>query len=378
VRIDFPLDLGMADRIRIGDEVQDALANGRPAVALETAVLTHGLPRGPLADASRLAAWRRWVESDPAGPRLEGGWPADRPLHLAAALAMAEAVRTGGGVPATVGMIDGTLWIGLDERQLRHLAAADEPAKLSARDLAPAMAGGRSGGTTVAGTLAAMAIVEGHGLRTLATGGIGGAHRGWAATADVSADLRSIAETRACVVASGAKAILDLPATIEMLDTLGVAVLGHRTAAWPRFVLPPDPSLAVEWVVDDPRQAAATATLHWEAFGRPGGVLLLNPVPPAWAVAEEARFESALAAAIRDAEARGPLGPAVTPMLLGRIAGEAAGALEANLALLLANARLAAEVAAAMAAPSARRVESRARDAAPAASDAFALPPQGA
>lgn len=372
----------MADRIRIGDEVQEALRGRRAVVALETAVLTHGLPRSPIADADRLAAWRRWVESDPAGPGLADAWPAERPLHLAASLAMAEAVRAGGGVPATVGMIEGTLWIGLDGDQLRRLADDDAPAKLSARDLAPAMACGRSGGTTVAGTLAAMSLAESDGLRTLATGGIGGAHRGWAATADVSADLRLLADSRACVVASGAKAILDLPATIEMLDTLGVTVLGHRTAAWPRFVLPPDPGLGVEWVVESPREAAEIATLHWDRCNRPGGVLLLNPVPPAWAVAEEERFESTLAEAIRDAESQGRLGPAVTPLLLGRIADAAAGAIEANLALLLANARTAAEVAAAMSAATDHRPlrehpdlrsDARGRSAAAPAPDAFAL-----
>lgn len=338
-------DMSMAQRIRIGDEVQQALREGGAVVALETAVLTHGLPRSPFADASRLAAWTRWAQEDPEGPRLAAGWPAERPIHLAASLAMAEAVRLGGAVPAAVGVLDGTLWIGLDPAQLRQLASRASPRKLSARDLAAAIACGCSGGTTVAGTLAAMGLLGSEGVRTLATGGIGGAHRGWAESADVSADLRLLAETAACVVASGAKAILDLPATIEMLDTLGVAVLGHRTAAWPRFVLAPDPSLAVEWVVDSPAAAAEAALLHWDACRRPGSVLLLNPAPPRWALREESSFEAALADASTSLRAQGRQGAAVTPELLRRVAAESPGALEANLALLLDNARLAAAVA---------------------------------
>lgn len=335
----------MAQRIRIGDEVQQALRQGGAVVALETAVLTHGLPRAPFDDAPRLAAWRRWAEEDPEGPRLAEGWPSDRPIHLAASLAMAEAVRLGGAVPATVGVLDGVLWIGLDPSQMRRLASCEAPRKLSARDLSAAIASGCSGGTTVAGTLAAMGLLGSEAVRTLATGGIGGAHRGWAASADVSADLRLLAETTACVVASGAKAILDLPATIEMLDTLGVAVLGHRTDAWPRFVLAPDPSLAVEWVVDGPAAAAEVAALHWEACRRRGSVLLLNPAPPRWALREESAFEAALADASSSMRAQGRQGAAVTPELLRRVAAESPGALEANLALLLGNARLAAAVA---------------------------------
>jgi pseudouridine-5'-phosphate glycosidase len=322
-------------------EVDAAVRTGAAVVALETAVLTHGLPRIPSAAMPWVEAFEAWLRDSSTGLGIEHRWRRDEPLHLEAVRAMAAAVRARGATPAVVGVVEGELWVGLDAERLEHLAQATAPAKLSGRDLAPAMAQRRSGGTTVAGTLAAVRAVRHGSISTMATGGIGGAHRGWARTADVSADLDALATSMACVVCSGPKAILDLDATVEMLDTGGVATIGYRTAHWPRFVLPPDRRLPLEWQVETAEEAAEILRCQRALGTSRAGVLLLQAVPEPWAIEDAGGFEALLDRAASDGAASGP---SVTPHLLGRLAADHDAMLPANLALLVANAALAAEV----------------------------------
>lgn len=313
--------------LAISTEVRDALATGRPVVALETAVVTHGLPRQALAFEHGVAEWPPW--------------DATRPAHLALAAFAAEAVRRAGAVPATIGMVRGTLVVGLSAEETAALAADPLPRKLSARDLGPAAAAHASGGTTVAGTLAACRLA---GIRVFATGGIGGVHRGWTARPDISADLRALACTPTAVVSAGAKAILDLPATVEALDTLGVPVLGVGTRWFPRFTSCGDDRLPVHATVSDAAAAAAACAAHW-AFNPACGALVVNPPPDGFAI-PGADLEHAVRAAEEDAARQGIRGEAVTPHLLAHIARATAGmSVQANLAVLAANAVLAGHLA---------------------------------
>jgi len=322
-------------------QVEAAVRNGAAVVALETAVLTHGLPRTPSAAMPWVEAFEAWIQDPIAGLGIAHRWRRDEPLHLEAVRAMAASVRCHGATPAVVGVVDGELWVGLEGDRLDHLATTTAPAKLSGRDLAPALALGRSGGTTVAGTLAALRSIRGGSIATMATGGIGGAHRGWARTADVSADLEAIASSPVCVVCSGPKAILDMAATVEMLDTRGVATIGYQTGHWPRFVLPPDPELPLPWRVETADQAARILDCCRALGTAPTGVLLLQAVPARWAIEDARGFDELLdRAAVGGASS----GPSVTPHLLGRLAADHDAMLPANLALLLSNAALAAEI----------------------------------
>ncbi len=331
--------------IVIAEEVATALAEGRGVVALETAVLTHGLPRRPW-PAPPLA---NWICDRHAGLGIESAWRDDRPIHLETVRLMAEAVRAAGSVPAVVGMLDGQLHVGMSEAMLERLADSDRPAKLSARDLGVAAASRRDGGTTVAGTLAACGLTAsscGRSIEVMATGGIGGAHRGWSLSADISADLRLLSESPVLLVACGAKSILDLDATAEMLDTLAVPVVGFGTDHWPRFISPPDGRIRCAWRVDDAAAAAASCRHHWSSFAQRSAMLLLNPPPSAWALAEAAELDRLIATETASAHESGHRGAEVTPVLLERLVERTGGrSLLANVALLLANARLAGEVA---------------------------------
>lgn len=283
-----------------------------PVVALETAVLTHGLPR---------------------------------PQNLEAVLAMAEAVRSAGAVPAVVAVWRGRLVVGLDDAELEQLAADPDARKAAARDLPLCLAQGASAGTTVSATLAACRLA---GIRVFATGGIGGVHRGWAGHRDVSSDLGELARTPCCVVSSGAKSVLDLPATLETLETLGVPVLGHRTSAFPCFYSGGDPRLPVPEV--DLAQAARVCLTRWRDLGQDGGVLLANPAP-ASAALEAGPLDRAVEAAVEEAGRRGIAGPALTPFLLSSLAAATGGrSLACNLALLVDNASVAGRLAVALAA----------------------------
>jgi len=282
--------------IRVTDEVRESNA----VVALETTLVAHGFPPG---------------EGVEVGLRSEAS------------------VREGGGVPATIGVLDGEIVVGLTEAELHRFDASAR--KLGPRDLAAAVAQRALGATTVGGTLA---VCRAAGIRFMATGGLGGVHRGWPTPPDVSADLQALAATQALVVSSGVKSLLDVPATSELLETLGVPVIGYRTDDVPLFYAahggPP-----VSARVESAREAAAIAGVHWEIGG--GGLLVGRPPDESYDDAEPL-IERALA----EAEVQGVRGQAVTPFVLSYLHRESGGrTLAANRELIVGNARLAAEVA---------------------------------
>jgi len=298
-------------RVVIADEVREALGAGRGVVALETTILVHGLP---------------------AEDAVKVGTALDR------------TVREHGAVPATVGMVNGVCVVGLALDEVRRLVERRETVrKLSTRDLGLAAAAGADGATTVAATIA---LAAGAGVAVMATGGIGGVHLGAAETFDESADLVALSRTPVLVVASGAKSILDLPATLERLDTLGVPVAGYRTVTFPGFYVR-DSGVPVAWSVESPEQAAEAFLAHRELSR--GGMLLANPVPEA-AEMDPVLHARVLADALHDAHESGIGGADVTPFLLAHFASESGGvSVAANVALVLDNAALAARVAAALA-----------------------------
>jgi pseudouridine-5'-phosphate glycosidase len=254
-------------------------------------------------------------------------------------------------VPAAVGVLGGELVVGADERELARLAdPTARAAKAAARDLAPLLVARRDAGTTVSATVAVAALA---GIRVFATGGIGGVHRlapgePPAGAADVSADLAELARAPVCVVSAGPKAILDLPATAEALETLGIAAVGFATSALPAFYCA-ESGVALEHRVEDAAGAARLLRLHWGPLRRREGVLVF--VPPPSPIPRDA-VEAAIAAALKDARRRGVRGKAVTPFLLDAVArATAGGARAANVALLERNAAVAGEIAAALAAP---------------------------
>ncbi len=324
--------------LRIHPEVLEASRSGQPVVALETAVLTHGLPREPMAAPTCCSSML-------AGTR---GWDATGPANLELARSMTAAVRKAGAIPATIGVLGGTVVVGLDDAELLRLGADRQAVKVSTRDLAVACALGQSGGTTVAGTLAAIDLANAslpRPIRVFATGGIGGVHRGWTARPDVSNDLATLARVAACVVSAGAKSILDLEATIEVLDSLGVPVLGLGTEWFPRFLTAGAAPLRVQRAVPDAATAARICAVHWGPLGQRGGVLLANPPPAAFAMPLEA-MEATVAAGIADAARQGVQAAEVTPYLLAHLARATGGrSVEANVAALLHNATVAADLA---------------------------------
>ena len=295
---------GVTELLRIAPEVQQALHEGQPVVALETTLISHGFPPG---------------------------------VGVEVGLAAESAVRAGGAVPATIGVLDGAVAVGLSGDELERFGdAGTEARKAGPRDLAACAAQGALGATTVGGTLAVCRLA---GIRFLGTGGIGGVHRGFAERPDVSADLTELARTPALVVGSGAKSLLDVPATAEALETLGVPVLGYRTDELPLFYAaasgPP-----VSARVESPEEAARIARAHWQLGG--AGLLLGNP--PEDGVDVEPLIEEGLAAAA----AQGVTGQAVTPFVLAFLHERSGGrTLEVNRELIVANAGLAAQVAAA-------------------------------
>jgi pseudouridylate synthase len=291
----------------VTEEVRDALDDGRPVVALETTLISHGFPGG------------------------EGA---------AVALAAEARVRDAGAVPATIGIVGGTLRVGLTEPDLKRFARAGDAArKVGARDLAACLVQGALGATTVGGTLAVCRLA---GIRFMATGGTGGVHRGFATVPDVSADLPQIARTQVLVVSSGVKSILDVAATAELLETLAVPVLGWRTAAIPMFYSaqggPP-----VSAVVTGAAEAARLTAAHWLLNG-PSGLLLARPPDPSLDI------EPILAEAVGRVREQGIRGQAVTPAVLDLVHELSGGrSIEVNRQLIADNAGLAAEVAVAYA-----------------------------
>jgi pseudouridine-5'-phosphate glycosidase len=296
--------------VQVHEEVRDALADRRPVVALESTIISHGLPRP---DNARLA--REFEQS----------------------------VRDGGAVPATIAVVDGEAHIGLDDAALDRLATDDATVKVSVRELATVAARGGVGATTVASTahLAAAA-----GIEVFATGGLGGVHRGAQETFDESADLTTLAHTGVLVVCAGVKSILDVGATLERLETLGVGVLGYRTDRFPGFYLA-DSGFDVGWRVESPDEVAAVLAARERVGTTHAGLVLANPIAPHDELDRDLHdrlLRDGLGAAGRD----GVHGKDVTPYLLDFFHRESGGAsLAANVALVRSNARLAAEVAAA-------------------------------
>jgi pseudouridine-5'-phosphate glycosidase len=304
------------DTLRIADEVREALASGEPVVALETSVVAQGLPP---------------------------------PHNLDAARRCAAAVRAGGAVPAAIAIVEGRIVVGASDAELARLAdPARAPAKAAARDLAALVTAGRDASTTVSATAAIAATAR---IRVFATGGIGGVHRipdgePPAGAADVSADLLELARSPVCVVCAGPKAILDVAATAEALETLGVPVLGWRTSELPAFYSDGS-GVPLEHRVDDAERVARVLALHWGPLARREGVVLA--VPPPEPVPREV-IEAAVTSALAAARSRGVRGKAVTPFLLDAVARATQGrARAANIALLERNAAVAAEIAAALA-----------------------------
>lgn len=293
--------------LRVAEEVQAALAERRPVVALESTVIAHGLPR---------------------------------PANVEVAHAMEAAVRAEGGVPATIALLDGQIVIGLSDDEIEQLGYADGVLKASRRDLAPALTRRATAATTVAGTLACAALA---GIQVFATGGIGGVHRGAAHSFDISADLPELARSPVLTVCAGAKAILDLPLTLEYLETHGVPVIGFGTEELPAFYSRSS-GLRVPHRADTAEEVAAIADAQWRS-GLGGGLLVTIPLPEEHAL-PASEMQTAVDQALREAEAGQVRGPGLTPFLLARVAELTGGeSVAANRALLLNNAMWAARFA---------------------------------
>jgi pseudouridylate synthase len=299
------------DVVEIRNEVAGALERGAPVVALESTLISHGLPS---------------------------------PDNLTVARGAEQTVRAEGAVPATVGVIGGVAKVGLEVDELELIATAGDISKLSARDLAVAAVKGSHGATTVAGTahLASLA-----GIRLFATGGLGGVHREARESWDVSADLATLARTPVAVVCSGVKSILDVPATLEYLETLGVPVVGFRTQRFPGFYLT-DSGSPLDWAVESEREAARVIrALPGLGFER-SGLVIANPLPEEEQLDPELH-DRALRAGLEELRRLGVRGKDVTPFLLDRFAAETEGkSLRVNKEIILRNARLAARIAVAL------------------------------
>jgi pseudouridine-5'-phosphate glycosidase len=293
--------------IHYSDEVAEARAKGAPLVALESTIITHGMPF---------------------------------PQNVETARRVEQAVRAGGANPATIAVIDGRLHVGLSDPQLLALGQAQNVMKLSRADMAACLTSGRTGATTVAATMIAARLA---GIEVFATGGIGGVHRGAETSFDISADLHELAQTPVTVIAAGAKAILDLPKTLEVLETLGVPVITYGQDELPAF-WSRQSGLKAPLRMDSPAEIAAAHRMRG-ALDLPGGQLVANPIPTEAEIPSDV-LAPHIAKALAEAEAQGIAAKAVTPFLLQRIFELTHGAsLEANIALVLNNARLGAAIA---------------------------------
>ncbi|MDP6178073.1 MAG: pseudouridine-5'-phosphate glycosidase [Acidimicrobiales bacterium] len=291
--------------IRFSDEVAESLNAGTPVVALESTIIAHGLPH---------------------------------PRNLETAHAIEEAVRSGGAVPATVALLDGALRVGLDSADLHRLATSDDVEKVSLRDIGWVLATRRQGATTVAAT---MFTAHRAGIRVFATGGIGGVHRG--ESGDVSADLTALGTIPVAVVCAGAKAILDIPRTLEHLETLGVPVIGQGTDVFPEFWTR-GTNLPTTTRSGDAAETASFLKAHWST-GLTSGVVVAVPVP-AEHEADPRAIDEAIRLGLQEAATGEVSGNAITPFLLAHIAGSTTGAsIDTNVALVLNNAATAARIA---------------------------------
>jgi pseudouridylate synthase len=300
--------------LRISAEVAQAVRNGGPVVALESTIISHGLPR---------------------------------PRNVEVAARIEQTVRDHGAVPATIGMVGGEVVVGLSAAEVEHLATADDVAKLSVRDLAVATALGRDGATTVASTAT---LAARSGIAVFATGGLGGVHRGASESYDESADLVALARTPVLVVCAGVKSILDVGATLERLETLGVTVVGYRSHRFGGFYLT-DSGFELDWALQSPAELAGVLRQRAALDLPPAAVVVSNPLPLSEQL-DPALHDRVLAEGLAGLGRDGITGKAVTPYLLAHFHEATEGAsLEVNIQVILRNAALAAQVAVARAAP---------------------------
>jgi pseudouridylate synthase len=299
----------MKEYLTYTEEVRHALENNQPVVALETTIISHGMPY---------------------------------PQNLEMAKEVERIIRDNGAVPATIGIMNGKIKIGLTESELEEFATNKSVEKVSRRDFPYILASGKIGATTVAATMIAAQLA---GIRVFATGGIGGVHREGEITWDVSADLTELAQTNVAVVCSGAKSILDLGRTLEYLETHGVPVVGYRTDEFPSFFAR-ESGFGVDFRLDTPEEVAALMDTKWQ-LGLNGGLVISNPVPEADAL-NHREIEAVIQQALAEAKEKGITGKQVTPFLLDRVKQLTAGkSLQTNIALVKHNAEVAARIAAA-------------------------------
>lgn len=292
-------------------EVREALEQGKPVVALESTIISHGMPY---------------------------------PQNVETARQVEAIIREQGAVPATIAVLGGRLKVGLTEEELEYLGKSPTIKKTSRRDLPALIAMKQDGATTVAST---MIIASLAGIRVFVTGGIGGVHRGAQETFDISADLMELAHTSVAVVCAGAKSILDIGLTLEVLETHGVPVLGYGTPDFPAFYTRTS-GYAVDVMVADAQETAAVMQAKWD-MGLQGGVLIANPIPEIYAM-DESIISTAIESALKEAEAQGIRGKEMTPFLLGRVKALTDGkSLDSNIQLVYNNARVGGQIAAAYA-----------------------------
>jgi pseudouridylate synthase len=302
--------MSQQEYIRLHPEVQEAIADGRPVVALETTIITHGMPY---------------------------------PENVETALSVESIIRSHGVVPATICVRNGQFQIGMSQSEIESLAAERGVVKASRRDLPAVLARKQTGSTTVAATMIAARLA---GIRVFVTGGIGGVHRGATASMDISADLQELAQTDVIVVCAGAKAILDIGLTLEVLETLGVPVVGYQTDAFPAFYTR-DSGQPVNVRVDSAEEVAMLARIKWD-LGLRGGVLLANPIPSEAEVSRET-MEQAIEKSLREAHDLRVVGKDVTPFLLDKLKDITGGeSLQANIKLVEHNAHVGSLVASAL------------------------------
>ncbi|BCL71138.1 pseudouridine-5'-phosphate glycosidase [Vibrio nigripulchritudo] len=295
----------------IAPEVADAIESGKPVVALESTIISHGMPY---------------------------------PQNVETALKVEQTVRDNGAIPATIAILQGRLKVGMSHEEIEYLGKAGQDViKTSRRDIPFIVAKKADGATTVASTmiLAAMA-----GIKVFATGGIGGVHRGAETSFDVSADLQELANTNVAVVCAGAKSILDIGLTLEYLETHGVPVIGYQTDTLPAFYTR-ESEFGVDYTLETPEQIATALKAKWE-LGLNGGAVIANPIPEQYAM-NKAEIDEVIAHAIEEMDSKGIKGKESTPFLLAKVAEKTAGnSLASNIQLVLNNAKLAAQVASSM------------------------------
>lgn len=291
----------------LSQEVQEGMAKGLPVVALESTIISHGMPY---------------------------------PKNVEMARTVEQIIRDNGAVPATIAIIDGKIKVGLSDEELEMFGSSKGIAKVSRRDMAAILASGKLGATTVATTMIGAELA---GIKFFVTGGLGGVHRGWETTLDISADMDEFAQTNVTVICAGAKSILDLPATLEYLETKGVPVVGYQTENLPAFFTR-DSGLKLPLSADSLEEIADMIRTKWE-LGLEGGVVVANPIPVEDAMDPD-YINGIIADAVKEAEEKGIVGKDITPFLLGNIVEKTGGkSLEANIKLVENNARVGAKLA---------------------------------